>query len=172
MQLAITIGSAAEARLVAAFMQDFAELIEVQRDAVPAVIVPPADVVAQPKKTRAKKDTAPAGETQSAGTASTAVESGSSETAAPATEGNEPAPAASEPAASTEAPAGETTASPAASSVPAPVTLDQLRVLFGELSQAGKRAQAIAVVRGLKANGLAEIAEDKRGEAYAQLRAL
>lgn len=170
MQLAITVGSAAEARLVAAFMQDFAELIELQRDAVPAPapeFAPIAEAAAPAKKSRARKETTP-----SATTAEVPVESGSSETAAPAAEaGNVPASAATEPAVSSAAPAG-TEASQPASAATEPVTLDQLRVLFGELSQQGKRAPAIAVVRGFKANGLAEIPEDQRGNAYAQLKAL
>lgn len=174
MQLAITVGSAAEARLVAAFMQDFAELIELQRDAVPAPapeFAPIAEAAAPAKKSRARKEPTP-----SATTAEALVESGSSETAAPAAEaGNAPAPAATEPAVSSAVPAGnseDSAASPAASAATEPVTLDQLRVLFGELSQQGKRTPAIAVVRGFKANGLAEIPEDQRGEAYAQLKAL
>lgn len=175
MQVTLNPGSPAEVRLIAAFMQDLAELQELQaeswRTQAEAIAPGPTqaeatEAIAPAKKTRSKK-------TEPATTAEPAVESGSSETAQTAGEaGNAPAPAATEPAASTEAPAGTTASVQEDGQSAHSVTLDELRVLFGQLTEAGKRTEAITVVRGYGANGLAEIAEDKRGEVFAKLKAL
>lgn len=177
MQVALTPSSAAEVRLLAAFMQDLADLMET---APPADFAPVAAFVPvpegnapapAPKRTRGKKET-------SATTAETPVESGSSETAAPASDevGNDAAPAATEPVASAEAQAGSTTttteAGPAASAATAPVSIDTLRKLFGELTAAGKREQAISVVREYKVNGLGELKDEDRPAVFAKLKAL
>lgn len=174
MQVTLNPGSPAEVRLIAAFMQDLAELQELQAESWRTHAAPidtlgaPASAPTQApaKKTRGKK-------TEPATTAEPAVESGSSETAQTAGEaGNAPALAATEPAASTEAPAGTTASVQEDGQSAHSVTLDELRVLFGQLTEAGKRTEAITVVRGYGANGLAEIAEDKRGEVLAKLKAL
>ena len=181
MQVTLNPGSPAEVRLIAAFMQDLAELQELQAESWRTHAAPidtlgaPAsaptqaeakEAITPAKKTRSKK-------TEPAVTAEAAAESGSSETAQTAGEaGNAPAPAATEPAASTEAPAGTTASVQEDGQSAHSVTLDELRVLFGQLTEAGKRTEAITVVRGYGANGLAEIAEDKRGEVFAKLKAL
>ena len=173
MQVTLNPGSPAEVRLIAAFMQDLADLQELTLTPSAYPEQPPAptqaeatEAITPAKKTRSKK-------TEPATTAEPAVESGSSETAQTAGEaGNAPAPAATEPAASTEAPAGTTAPVQEDGQSAHSVTLDELRVLFGQLTEAGKRTEAITVVRGYGANGLAEIAEDKRGEVFAKLKAL
>jgi hypothetical protein len=176
MQVALTPSSAAEVRLLAAFMQDLADLIEAQGSpaevVAPFVPVPEGNVTAPaPKRTRGKKET-------SATTAETPVESGSSETAAPASAeaGNASAPAATEPAASSEAQAGSTTTDTAAgqdaAAAPEKVDIDTLRKLFGELTAAGKRDDAIAVVRAYKVNGLGELKDADRPDVFAKLKAL
>ena len=186
MQITLNAVNSAETRLVAAFLNDLADLQELQRGApLPAGLDLPAptqaeakEAIAPPKKTRAKKlDAAPVADAgnESATTAEAAAESGSPETAQPADAGNA-APAATEPAASSAEPDGATAASPDSQAVSAAgdqaCSLDELRVLFGTLTQAGKRTQAVAVVREYGANGLAEIPEEKRGEVFAKLKGL
>lgn len=170
MQVAFTPTTPAEARLLAAFIQDYADLLEQQVSQIPLpnfVVSEPAAAPALEKKSRPKK---------SAATAEQATESGSVETAAPvATEGNEAAPAATEPVASSEEPAGNTTAaedSPAAASAPEEVSIDALRQVFGELSQAGKRDAAVKIVRSKGVNGLAEIKPEDRADVLAQFKGL
>ena len=182
MQITLNAVNSAETRLVAAFLNDLADLQELQRGApLPAGLDLPAptqaeakEAIAPPKKTRAKKPVAEAGN-ESATTAEAAAESGSPETAQPADAGNA-APAATEPAASSAEPDGATEAPPDSQVVSAAgdqaCSLDELRVLFGTLTQAGKRTQAVAVVREYGANGLAEIPEEKRGEVFAKLKGL
>lgn len=175
MQITLAATNAAETRLVAAFLNDLADLQELQRDIQPTAPTQAEakEAITPPKKTRTKKnDTG----NESAATAEQAAESGSSETAQPAADEGKGAPAATEPVASSEEPAGTTEASPDSPSVSAAeeraCSLDELRVLFGELSQAGKRAGAVAIVRKYGANGLAEIPEDKRGAVYAEMKGL
>lgn len=181
MQVALTPSSAAEVRLLAAFMQDLADLMETNTTTIPPVdnahvaagCAPfvPAEAGNAPKRTRGKKET-------SATTAETPAASGSSETVttAKAESGNDPAAAATAPAASSEAQAGSTNTTSAAgqdaSAVQGPVDIDTLRKLFGELTAAGKREQAIAVVREYKVNGLGELKEADRPAVYAKLKAL
>lgn len=150
MQIALTPSSAAEVRLLATFMQDYADLLEVQQvqppvlnSAVAEGATPFVPVEAPPKKPRSKKET-------SATTAETPAASGSAETATAASvEGNA---AAATPGASTEAPDGSTTTESAAgqsASAAEPMTHDKLRVLFGELTQRGDTVkQAIIAAFG------------------------
>lgn len=175
MQITLAATNAAETRLVAAFLNDLADLQELQRDIQPTAPTQAEakEAITPPKKTRAKKnDTG----NESAATAEQAAESGSSETAQPAADEGKGAPAATEPAASSAEPDGATEASPDSQDVSAAgdqaCSLDELRVLFGTLTQAGKRPQAVAVVREYGANGLAEIPEEKRGEVFAKLKGL
>ena len=187
MQITLNAVNSAETRLVAAFLNDLADLQELQRGApLPAGLDLPAptqaeakEAIAPPKKTRAKKpDAAPVADAgnESATTAEAAAESGSSETAQPAADAGNDAPAATEVAESSAEPDGATEASPDSQVVSAAAdqacSLDELRVLFGTLTQAGKRTQAVAVVREYGANGLAEIPEEKRGEVFAKLKGL
>lgn len=144
MQIALTPSSAAEVRLLAAFMQDYADLLETQlvpppvtNESVAAGCAPFQPAPEPAKKSRTKKDTT---------------------SAAPAADGNA-APVASEPAASTEAPAGSTSsaseAGPSAASAE-PMTHDKLRVLFGELSQRGEDVK-MAIVGVFKELGYPNI---------------
>lgn len=179
MQITLNAVNPAETRLVAAFLNDLADLQELQRGTpLPAGLDLPSttqaeakEAIAPPKKTRAKKPVAEAGNESA-----TTAESGSSETAQPAADAGNDAPAATEVAESSAEPDGATEASQASPNASAAeaqvVSLDELRVLFGTLTQAGKRTQAVAVVREYGANGLAEIPEEKRGEVFAKLKGL
>ena len=157
MQITLNAVNPAETRLVAAFLNDLADLQELQRGApLPAGLELPAptqaeakEAIAPPKKTRAKKPVAEAGNDAPAAT--------------------EAAESSAEPDGATEASQASPNASAAEAQV---VSLDELRVLFGTLTQAGKRTQAVAVVREYGANGLAEIPEEKRGEVFAKLKGL
>lgn len=191
MQVTLAPSTAAEARLLAAFINDLADLMEtglpsvISAPTLPAEIARPEPEASSGKKPRSRK---------SATTAETPAESTSGETAAPAAAdsapgpettqsdsslaeaGNDPAPAATELAASSAEQAGATEESPAspdaADAAPQVVSLDDLRVMFGNLTQAGKRNAAVAVVRKYGANGLAEIPEDKRGDVRREWEAL
>lgn len=157
MQITLNAVNPAETRLVAAFLNDLADLQELQRGTpLPAGLELPAptqaeakEAIAPPKKTRAKKPVAEAGNDAPAAT--------------------EVAESSAEPDGATEASQASPNASAAEAQV---VSLDELRVLFGTLTQAGKRTQAVAVVREYGANGLAEIPEEKRGEVFAKLKGL
>lgn len=175
MQVALTPSSAAEVRLLAAFMQDLADLMETAPPAdnahgtpgcAPFMPVVEGNAPA-PKRTRGKKET-------SATTAETPAASGSPETVAAASvdAGNASALAATEPAASSEAQAGSTTTTSEAGQDASAVSVDTLRKLFGELSAAGKRDSAIAVVREYKVNGLSDLKEEDRPAVFAKLKAL
>ena len=171
MQITLAATTAAETRLVAAFLNDLADLQDLQRDTQPPAPTQAEakEAIPPPKKTRAKKN-------DTGNESATTAESGSSETTQPAADEGKGAPAATEPAASSEEPVGTTEVSPDSPSVSAAeeraCSLDELRVLFGELSQAGKRAGAVAIVRKYGANGLAEIPEDKRAAVLAEFKAL
>ena len=179
MQVTLNPGSAAEVRLIAAFMNDYADLVDIQNTSAPAVsndnVAPGAEqfkpVEEKPAPKRTRKT--------SAATAETPAESGSSETASPAGEaGNENAPAVTESAESTEAQAGEkkteSATAPASDATEPDVTHDDLRKLFGELSQQGedKRKAAIAVVTGAGFKMIKEITKDKLAEVFAGMKAL
>jgi cell division septation protein DedD len=142
MQVAFTPSTPAEARLVAAFMVDYADLLELNAPAPLVGDQTTGSVQAEkPKRTRR------------------AV---SAETSQP-----DPAPAATQPA--PEPAPAETASAPES---PSEITVDQLRVLFGELSQANKREQAVALVRQHGFNSIREITDDKRTAIYGQLKAL
>lgn len=146
MQITIHPATPAEARLLSAFMNDYADLLEVTTETQPA----PAPAAEKPKKTRAKKEepapviedapapvieeaTAPAGETESAGTASTPAESSAPETASAVV-----------------------------------VTHESLKTAFGELAQKGAEVKQamIAAVKGLGFSSLSVVTEDRLVEVY------
>lgn len=158
MQITLNPCSVAEYRLLAAFMQDYADLVELEREQLgragvlasqPVVVVADETPAAEdkPKRTRAKKTTTE--ETVQADAEAVPAETEVAVEEAPAEA--EPAPAQEEAVA---------------------VTHDTLRVLFGELSQAGKRDQAIAVVRGKGYNSIKDIKEEDLSAVFADLRAL
>lgn len=140
MQVAFTPSTPAEARLVAAFMVDYADLLELNTPA-PLVGDQTTGSVQAEKPKRIRK---PAAETPQPDPAPAATQT------AP-----EPGPAATEPP-------------PAATEV----TVDQLRVLFGELSQANKREEAVALVRKHGFNSIRDIADEKRADIFAALKAI
>ena len=171
----------AEKRLLSAFINDLADLQEVERSQGTAnlrsvlsqignerLAQPPVDndhvaegcekfeEPAPAKKSRAKK-------TPSATGAEPVVESGSP--SAPAEEGNDPAPTASaEDGGSTEATA-DAPASPAH-------THDELRKIFAALTQAGKGDLAIKELGKLGHTSIKGIPADKLDEAHTVMAAL
>lgn len=163
MQITLNAGNPAETRLIAAFLNDLADLQELQHEGFrsginaaaqvsePVLAAPTqaeaTEAIAPPKKTRAKKpdpapveDPVPVAEeagNESATTAEPAAESGSSKTAEPAS-----------------------------------VDHDTLRVLFGELAQINKREDAVKIVRSYGYNGIKDIAPENLGEIHGKLLAL
>ena len=173
--------SPAEKRLLSAFLNDLADLQEVERANATAhlrltlekignepLVQPPVDndhvaegcekfeEPAPAKKTRSKK-------TQSATGAEPAVESGSPD--APADVGNDPAPTASaEDGGSTE----DTSTNP----VSPAVTHDTLKLLYGQMVQAGKRDAVVAAVKSFGFGVIRDIPADKLEEVYAAMKAV
>lgn len=146
MQITLNPGTPAELRLIAAFVNDLADLaaLECPESAIPATEAP---VV---KKTRGSK---------SVSTAPVAAESAKPEEAAPADAGNVAAAAST--ATSSEA-TGDT---PAVSSV----SHDDLRKVFASLSQQGKGEAGIAALGKLGHTSIKGIPADKLAEAHAVL---
>lgn len=146
MQVTLNPGNPAEVRLIAAFMQDLADLMEgtgaiqppVSNDVV-ATQSGAAEVTA-PKRTRAKKEApAPEPETvpvaagnESATTAETPAESGSPETAEP-------------------------------------VTHDTLRLLYGQLVAANKRDAAAAAIKSFHVKAIKELKPEDLDAVHAEL---
>lgn len=159
MQITLTAGSPAETRLLAAFLNDLADLQELQPRHAPALTTAPTqaeatEAITPPKKPRPKKNE-PAAETPPAET--------------PATETpDEPAPG-NESVTTAEPAAGSGSAETAE---PAKIDHDVLRVLFGELAQLNKREDAVKIVRSYGYNGIKDIAVDKLVEVHAKLVAL
>jgi dsRNA-specific ribonuclease len=148
MQVTFTPTNPAEARLLAAFMVDFSEHLELQA-CVP--VAPAVEAEAPAKKSRSKKPVATLAE-------STATPTESADTSCDTEEpGNE--------SADTAEPVEE-------SGADEPVTTDALRALFGTLSQDGKRDAAVKVVRSYGFNSIKDITDDKIGEIHAKLKAL
>ena len=166
MQVTINVTSVPEARLVAAFMQDYADLLELQH--VPQAAPEQPTVEEAPvKKSRAKKTdpvvttAASSSSEQETVTAAPVAESAAStQEAATTTEGNDSATTAE---AATESGSSETAE---------PVTTDDLRKLFGELSQNGKRDEAVKIVRSYGFNAIKDISADKLDEIHGKLKAL
>lgn len=171
MQVSIAPSTAAEARLLAAFINDLADLME---SGLLPVITDPAPVVApeEPtaKKSRSKKSAAP--EPAPSQPTSTGPEPTQSDSS-PVEAGNESAATATEPATSSSEATENTEASEASPSAsPVEVSVDDLRVAFGELTQRGLRDKAVAIVRSFKANGLAEVKECDRAAVLAKFKEL
>ena len=143
MQITLNPGTPAELRLIAAFVNDLADLaaLECPESAIPATEAP---VV---KKTRGGKSV------------STAPVAAKPEEAAPADAGNVAAAAST--ATSSEA-TGDT---PAVSSV----SHDDLRKVFASLSQQGKGEAGIAALGKLGHTSIKGIPADKLAEAHAVL---
>ena len=184
MQVTLNAGSPAESRLIAAFLQDLADLQEQQIEESKAWMqqhgftttapsaptqAEAAEAIAPAKKSRSKK-TDPS-ETP----ASTATEPASSATTSGASTVTEPASSQS-----AEGNASATTAEPAvvsgssenAEPAAKAYSTDDLRKLFGDLAQKGRRDKAVAIVRSYGYNGIAAITADKQDEIGAKLDAL
>ena len=151
MQIALTPSSAAEVRLIAAFMQDLADLIEIQAAPAEAVEVAPVKETEAPvKKSKAKKPAA-------AAVAPTVETSSVSEAPAP------------EPAVEEEDPA------PDFEPVPEPAveaTHDLLHNFYGQLVAAGKRDAVVAAVKSFGVNAIKDIPQEKLEEVYAAMKAV
>ena len=161
MQVSLTPSSAAEARLLAAFINDLADLMDLGTPAVVAAPTPPEQVAA--RVTEAV--TPPAAPSRKPRAKKTDPDASESATEKKAETGEAPTLDAPAPAESAEA--GESPEAPAKE-----VSLDDLRVLFGSLTQEGKRPAAVEVVRSYGANGLSEIKEEQRAEVFAKLKGL
>lgn len=176
MQVTLYPHSPAEKRLLAAFMNDLAELQEIERANDPthpypvqpevsnANVAEGCEKFAEPetpapaKKSRAKKTDA----AQSA--ENTSASETSSEPAAAGDSGNDAATVSAEAGGSTET----TTADPAS-----PVhTHDELRKIFAALTQAGKGDLAIKELGKLGHTSIKGIPADKLDEAHAVMVAL
>ena len=155
MQIVLNPGSPAELRLIAAFVNDLADLKELQYpDVCNTTTVITEEVVPAPaKKTRGSK---------SVSTAPEVVESTKAPEVAPADAGN--VSAAVSTAASTEATGATASASP--------VSHDDLRKLFAGFSKSGKGEAAIAILGKLGHTSIKGIPEDKLVEAHSALIAL
>ncbi len=136
MQVTLNPGNPAEVRLIAAFMQDLADLMEgtpIQPPISNDVVVPPPEAaeVTAPKRTRAKKE-APAPEPETI----------------PAATGNESVTTAETPAESGSPETAE------------PVTHDTLRLIFGQLVAANKRDAAVAAIKSFNVKAIKELAPE------------
>lgn len=142
MQVTLNPGNPAEVRLIAAFMQDLADLMEgtspIQPPISNDVVVAPSGAaeVTAPKRTRAKK-----------------------EAPAPAPETPEPAEAPAETPEPAETPA-ETAE---------PVTHDTLRLLYGQLVAANKRDAAAAAIKSFHVKAIKELKPEDLDAVHAEL---
>lgn len=152
MQIALTPTSAAEVRLVAAFMQDLADLIELQAESVPEVPAEPVEEAPAPAK-KSRKKSAPAAEEPTLA-------------ASPVSEPDpEPTVTAAEEPEESEAGSAD-----AASEVE--VTHDLLRNLYGQLVQNGKRDAAVAAVKSFGVKAIKDIPVEKLHEVHIAMRAV
>lgn len=140
MQVTLNPGNPAEVRLIAAFMQDLADLMEgtpIQPPVSNDVVVTPSGAaeVTAPKRTRAKKE-APAPEPETA----------------PAATGNESATTAETPAETAE-----------------PVTHDTLRLLYGQLVAANKRDAAAVAIKSFHVKAIKELKPEDLAAVHAEL---
>lgn len=180
MQVTLNPSSAEEVRLIAAFMNDLADLQELEtekfqakffgkgipellkeQNAAPAPAVEEAPV----KKSRSKKPTesvsVAAEQKTSEPTSTGADESGDAPTASPSEEaGNEPATTA------------ETVVESGSSETAEPVTHDTLRKLYGDLVTAGKRDEVVKAVKSFGINAIKDIPADKLEEVHAAMLAV
>ncbi len=167
MEVKLYAESPAETRLLAAFLYDLAELQEIEREkhraswgSIGGSLIPPAqgeaERVVQEAENAGRSQAAEevpspskktrAKKTESAPTAEPAAESGSTETAEPAAE-EQPDEAKAE-----------------------PITHDTLKMLFGELVQAGKRDATIAAVKSFGYDAIRSIPDDKLAEVHAAMK--
>lgn len=171
MEVKLYAESPAETRLLAAFLNDLAELQEIEREkarssfknifgemasSLMQSVHGEAERVVQEVENAERSQAAEevpsppkktrAKKTESAPTAEPAAESGSTETAEPAAE-EQPDEAKAE-----------------------PITRDTLRTLFGELVQAGKRDAAIAAVKSFGYDAIRSIPDDKLAEVHAAMK--
>lgn len=145
MQVTLNPGNPAEVRLIAAFMQDLADLMEgtpIQPPISNDVVVAPSGAaeVTAPKRTRAKKE-APAPEPETV----------------PAATGNESATTAETPAESGSPETAE------------PVTHDTLRLLYGQLVAANKRDAAAAAIKSFHVKAIKELKPEDLDAVHAEL---
>ena len=174
MQITLNAGNPAETRLIAAFLNDLADLQALQheklRSAIDSAAEHTAPVLAAPTQAEATAAITPPKKTRAKKTETAPVEEQAS--AEPVPE-KEPAPVETEAgngSATTAEPAAESGSSETAE--PASVDHDALRVLFGELSQINKREDAVKIVRSYGYNGIKDIAVEKLGEIHGKLLAL
>ena len=153
MQITLNPSTPAEVRLLAAFMQGLADHLEnTQQAPINVAVAPepqPEAAPEKPKRSRKAKEendvppTEPG--TQSATTAEAPAESGSKD----------------------PAPVEETS-----SEIPGDLDHDKLRVLFGELSNAGKRQEGINAVTNLGFKSIKDIPDEKLADAWKAMKAV
>lgn len=145
MQVTLNPSTPAEVRLVAAFMQDLADYMEGAAEAVIAETVAPAPLQEdKPKRSRKQpKEDPPAPTEQETPSATTA-----------------------------ETPAESGSEAPAPADIPENLDHDALRVLFGELTNAGKRQEGIAAVTKLGFKSIKDIPDDKLADAWTAMKAV
>lgn len=150
MQVTLNAQGPAETRLLAAFLNDLADLQEINRVPPPVVDTPVAEDKPAPKKSRAKKEDS----TPAPAAADSTVETSSV---------SEPEPE------QTSAAGAEQAAESSPQETAADVTHDDLRTLFGRLTEAGKRDAAIKVIKSFGVNAIKDIPADKLAEVSAKL---
>jgi len=149
MQVTLNPGNPAEVRLIAAFMQDLADLMEgaspIQPPVSNAFVAPGCEhfegqqePAPAPKRTRAKKEV-PAPEPE------------------PAAAGNESATTAETPAESGSPETAE------------PVTHDTLRLLYGQLVADNKRDAAAAAIKAFNVKAIKELKPEDLATVHAEL---
>ena len=151
MQITLNPSTPAEVRLLAAFMQGLADHLEntpsATTDTTP--VSEPETAPEKPKRSRKAKEEAEVPPTEpktpSATSAETPAESGT----------KDPAPAEER---GTEVPDG--------------LDHDKLRVLFGELSNAGKRQEGIDAVTSLGFKSIKDIPNEKLADAWKAMKAV
>ena len=186
MQVTLNPSSAAEVRLIAAFMNDLADLLELETEklatrfrnctlgsafgtATPAAAEEAAPTPAEEvtvKKSRAKK-------TPPATTVAEPEESTLETKVADASTATEPDTSCSEEEPGNEpAATAETPVESGSPETAEPVTHDTLRKLYGDLVTAGKRDEVVKAVKSFGVNAIKDIPADKLYEVHAAMLAV
>lgn len=173
MQITLTPANPAETRLIAAFLQDLADLQETPESNVAQVLqaavgAPPSAGDTAPRKPRTRKE-----KTDSNPPASAQAENAN--TGAPtATDSGAHQDDASTPETSSAASAEEAGASSSSETADADEKIDHdsLRVLMGRCAQANKRAESVQIVKGYGYSGISAIKPEHFAEINAKLKGL
>lgn len=176
MQITLTPANPAETRLIAAFLQDLADLQETPESNVAQVLQatvgsPSSAGDAAPRKPRTRKektDSNPpaSAQAENANTgAPTATDSG-------AHQDDASAPETSSAASAEEAGASSSNETASAAEADEKIDHDSLRVLMGRCAQANKRAESVQIVKGYGYSGISAIKPEHFAEINAKLKGL